>query len=69
MPKETPFVIRRLKAEFPPHKSDGETEMIDTAFKTHKETAFGWVWAILWLADALKARSQADRTVRILAPR
>lgn len=43
--------------------------MIDTAFKTHKETAFGWVWAILWLADALKARSQTDRTVRVLAPR
>jgi hypothetical protein len=43
--------------------------MIDTAFKTHKETAFGWVWAIQWLVAALKARPKADRTVRILAPR
>ena len=43
--------------------------MIDTAFKTHKETTFGWVLAIQWLIAALKARPAVDRRPRVLAPR
>jgi hypothetical protein len=43
--------------------------MIDTAFKTHKETTFGWVLAIQWFVDALKARAENDRGPRLLAPR
>jgi len=43
--------------------------MIDTAFKTHKETAFGWVWAILWLVAALKARPAPERIRRLVTLR
>lgn len=43
--------------------------MIDTAFKTHKETAFGWVWAIQCLVAALKARPAVDRNRRVVTLR
>lgn len=43
--------------------------MIDEAFKTHKETTFGWVLALQWLWTALTAppRDKGDR--RFLTPR
>ena len=41
--------------------------MIDTAFKTHKETTFGWVLALQQVWAALRARSEPRR--RYLAPR
>ncbi len=43
--------------------------MIDTAFKTHKETSFGWVLALQILWRALRQRSEARRRPRLLAPR
>lgn len=43
--------------------------MIDTAFKTHKETSFGWVWALQALWRLLGQRSDARRNPRLIAPR
>lgn len=43
--------------------------MIDTAFKTHKETAFGWVWALQALWRLLRRRSEVRRYPRLIAPR
>lgn len=43
--------------------------MMDLAFKTHKETTFGWVLALQQLWAALRAPHPPRRQPRILAPR
>lgn len=43
--------------------------MMDLAFKTHKETTFGWVLALQQLWAALRAPSPPRKHPRILTPR
>ena len=43
--------------------------MIDQAFKTHKETSFGWVLALQQLVAALKAPPASKPARRYLTPR
>ena len=43
--------------------------MMDIAFKTHKETTFGWVLALQQLWATLRAPSPTEKRPRDLAPR
>ena len=43
--------------------------MIDEAFKTHKETTFGWVLALQELWATLRAPAKPRKHPRSLVPR
>lgn len=43
--------------------------MMDEALKNHKESAFGWVWALREIWSALRAPSPPCKRRRLLTPR
>jgi hypothetical protein len=57
------------------HRNAWKATMMDEAFKTHKETTFGWLLMAQQLVAALRARAArsaaecATKPMRYLAPR